>query len=188
MLFLIDNTIDPKNRKYFTELIDFLEKLNNFRYISISNEEMLEYYSSLFEPSCFILSGSPLQFIETDINEYAEQFDLNLNIIKKYGTKIPILGICFGAQLINLHFGGELVRIEKTICKDIERYRFCLNYLISKLGNNLESILQLKNLGTIFFKHKYYPIYGCLFHPEYHEDTHSFIRNFLFNFNNEMYS
>lgn len=36
-------------------------------------------------------------------------------ILDKYGTKIPVLGICLGLQAIVLYFGGSIVRLDKVV-------------------------------------------------------------------------
>ncbi len=51
------------------------------------------------KPSAIILSGGPNSIFE-DITDYSTIFD----------TKLPILGICYGMQLISNHFGGKVER------------------------------------------------------------------------------
>jgi putative glutamine amidotransferase len=44
-----------------------------------------------------------------------EEFDLRLLKHLVNRTKLPILGICGGLQLINIHFGGSLIKTLKRL-------------------------------------------------------------------------
>src|SRR5512133_3778275 len=57
-----------------------------------------------FAPSGIILSGGPMSVYEPGAPSVAEElFELGM----------PILGICYGMQLMSLHFGGEVVAAGK---------------------------------------------------------------------------
>src|SRR5512133_1895267 len=58
----------------------------------------------VFAPSGIILSGGPMSVYEPGAPSVAEElFELG----------VPILGICYGMQLMRLHFGGEGVAAGK---------------------------------------------------------------------------
>jgi len=68
------------------------------------------------QSQAIILSGSPIFFTEVDFQPYRKQFGI-LNDVR-----IPILGICFGHQLLGLLngatiFRGEAIRTATTIHK-----------------------------------------------------------------------
>jgi GMP synthase (glutamine-hydrolysing) len=66
------------------------------------------------QASAIILSGAPVLLTETDPEIYLKPYFF----LKE--TEIPVLGICFGHQLIGMHYGskifkGDPVRIETRI-------------------------------------------------------------------------
>jgi gamma-glutamyl-gamma-aminobutyrate hydrolase PuuD len=70
-------------------------------YSEIKIEELSSYRS-------IILSGRRNYNRETNIK--------NNKIIEYCNTSdLPLLGICYGAELINLFFGGSLIKLKNTI-------------------------------------------------------------------------
>ena len=65
----------------------------------ITLEETKERIEAGKKPACIVLSGGPQSVFE-DKTDYSFIFDLNL----------PILGICYGMQLMAQYFGGEVER------------------------------------------------------------------------------
>ena len=135
MIFLIDNSVYKK--KSNLNLYRVLKR-HNLSFVKISSIEKLEYYLKKYNPKKFILSGSPIMFSERDYYRHIEYFFLNYFVLKNFSGKIPIFGICFGAQFINLYFGGELEKLESKFCMDLniedKKLFFCLNYKIKKLS------------------------------------------------------
>ena len=39
-----------------------------------------------------------------------EQAGVSLDVIKEFGPRMPLLGVCLGHQAIGLAFGGEVIR------------------------------------------------------------------------------
>ena len=93
----------------------------------------------------------------------------------------PIIGICFGAELIANTFGGQLVELpekvkglrEISVIKDdpifsgnksLEVYE-SHGWAIKSLPEDFEILATSKN-GIEVFKSKLKPIYGFQFHPE----------------------
>lgn len=113
------------------------------------------------------------------------------NIIRKkldnffilYGLKykIPIVGICYGAQLIAKMYGAKLVKTKKhvknvhkilnngLVFKNIKK-SFLVNsyheYKIVNYNSKFEKILNAEDGSTEFFKIKKKEIYGIMWHPE----------------------
>ncbi len=137
-----------------------------------------------------ILSGSPCSVREKD----APDVDLNLFI-----DKFPLLGVCFGAQLIAHKYGNEVLPSEKR-----EYGRAILSSInhVSKLFKNIPDNSQVwmshgdtvKNLSAEFdliagtdsidvaaYKIKNKEVYGLQFHPEvtHSTDGREMIKNFL---------
>jgi GMP synthase (glutamine-hydrolysing) len=107
----------------------------------------------------------------------------NSTIIKYcYTRNIPILGICYGCQIIALTFGGSLRRLEKPI-KDFghvtvkgdnalvfdkqrirvfKSHKFC----VSRLPACLVSVGESQSCSNEILLHREKPIFGTQFHPE----------------------
>ena len=107
----------------------------------------------------------------------------NSTIIKYcYTRNIPILGICYGCQIIALTFGGSLRRLEKPI-KDFghvimkgdnalvfgkqrirvfKSHKFC----VSRLPACLTSVGESQICSNEILLHREKPIFGTQFHPE----------------------
>ena len=122
-------------------------------------------------------------------------------IIKKYYSKVPILGICLGHQAIIENFGGSITNAD-DICHgkvhDMKHFSNCILFddishhfsatryhsLVSKkaIPDCLEITAVTKNFNEIMgIQHKEYQIFGLQFHPESIEtkDGIKMIENFI---------
>ena len=110
----------------------------------------------------------------------------SVEIIKKFGKEIPILGVCLGHQAIGVAFGAKVRRAEvllhgktsdithdgKTIYKNIKNPFTATRYhslAIDKEGfpSELEITATSESDGIIMgVRHKKFPIEGVQFHPE----------------------
>jgi GMP synthase (glutamine-hydrolysing) len=190
MILVINNTMDYRNSMYFPHLIRYLKSLKGFRYKVISSYDELQKVKENLVTH-IIISGSPLMVTKESYVPNLDQFILNVISILRYN--VPVLGICFGCQLLNVMFGGKLKRLRKQFCEDAmmirkgsdgQPVRFCLNYVINTPPSSFE-VLARANIRNhqvpCIIKHKDRPIYGCLFHPEFHEHTHQLISSFVNN-------
>jgi anthranilate synthase/aminodeoxychorismate synthase-like glutamine amidotransferase len=123
-----------------------------------------------------------------------------MEIIKKLGVSIPILGVCLGHQSIGQVYGGKVIRCpylmhgkvslinhqNKTIFNNIKSPFKATRYhslIIEK--NNLPSCLEITaetEDGIIMgLSHKEYPVHGVQFHPESiaSECGHDILQNFI---------
>lgn len=106
------------------------------------------------------------------------------DVIKEFGGKIPILGVCLGHQGIFASFGGKIKRAEPihgklseiTHCKeglfkDVENSLLATRYhsLIcdeETLPDCIEVIAKTEDGIIMAIKHVDSPIFGLQFHPE----------------------
>ncbi len=121
------------------------------------------------KPKTIVLSGGP-QSVMNDQNDYSHFFDLNL----------PVLGICYGMQLMAKHFGGEVVsgaqgeygHAELLLTSEsflkLEKYHVWMSHSdhVERLPNDFEKVLESKDGIVAGIKHSKRPILGIQFHPE----------------------
>ena len=125
----------------------------------------------------------------------------SVEIIKEFGTKIPLLGVCLGHQAIGVAFGAKVGRASvllhgktseithdgKTIYKGVKNPLLATRYhslAIEKEGlpSELEITATSESDGIIMgVRHKEYPIEGVQFHPEsiLTSEGKKIIKNFL---------
>lgn len=122
-----------------------------------------------------VLSGSS----SFSLRESEEKFIKEELLIKN--SKVPVIGICFGCELIARAFGGTLKKLgqkEKGIIevdvlsgddifggkRSFEVYA-SHEWAIDKIPDDLLALARSKN-SIMAIKHKTLPIYGFQFHPE----------------------
>lgn len=163
---------------YNTEVKDFLEKNENYNY----------------NLKGIILSGGPSSVIEKGAPQISKN---NLQYI--YEHTIPVLGICYGLQLLSRIFGGEITKgkiheygpaeirlqSESVLFKGVKKIskvwmshgdsvkRLPDGFKITSLSqNHIISSMENKKLNT----------YGLQFHPEVNhtEEGITILKNYLF--------
>lgn len=138
-----------------------------------------------------ILSGSPFS-INDDLAGKAD--------IDQISKSVPVLGICYGAQLAAKHFGGQveksdkreygraLLKIEKQdlLFKDVSsssQVWMSHSDTITKLPAGFQVLARTESISIAAFKKTVSPnqIYGIQFHPEVFHTTEGkkIIKNFL---------
>lgn len=128
-----------------------------------------------------ILSGSSLFPIEFN----REKLEAEIQLIQK--SKLPIIGICYGCELITVAFGGTLkdrgdntqekTSIEITVLKEDPIFLGHKNFfaydahrwIVDQVPTVIE-ILAISVHGPEVIRHKERPIYGFQFHPEKMQD------------------
>ncbi len=138
-----------------------------------------------------ILSGSPSSI-----------YDKNPPLPKKtiFELNLPILGICYGMQIISHFFGGEIIEAEKReygfakititknnalIDKKIEDSIVWMSHgdRLKKLPDGFNSIAKTDNSPFAAIENKKRKIWAVQFHPEVHhtEKGKEILSNFVFN-------
>lgn len=125
---------------------------------------------------------------------------ISCDVIREFGEKLPILGVCLGHQSIGDVFGGDVVRAErlmhgktspvyhnnKDLFEGLENPFEATRYhsLIVKrdtVPDCLEITAWTDDDEIMGLKHKEFPIYGVQFHPEsiLTEEGMKLLKNFL---------
>lgn len=145
-----------------------------------------------FNPSGIIFSGGPSSVYDEEAPKVDSRvFELN----------VPILGICYGVQLICHVFGGKVERSERrefgqaylkilkenSLFKGMEghkTYRVWMSHSdrIEVLPEAFYVLAETENTPFAAIAHKEKPIYGVQFHPEvvHTEIGKEIIKNFVF--------
>lgn len=187
MIVLIDN-YDSFTFNLYQYISEFTET-KVYRNDKITIEEIEK-----LNPSGIVISPGP---------GIPEDAGISIDAIKKFGSRIPILGICLGHQSIAVAYGGEVIRANeifhgktskiqvkgKDIFDGIPRKLDVMRYhsLIvkpSSLPNDLEVIAAtVTNNDIMAIKHKSFNVYGLQFHPEsiYTSKGKKIIGNFVIN-------
>jgi anthranilate synthase/aminodeoxychorismate synthase-like glutamine amidotransferase len=130
-----------------------------------------------------------------------EQAGLTLDVIKEFGPRMPLLGVCLGHQAIGLAFGGDVIRAPLPIhgkTSTVEhngagvfagltssfqagRYH---SLIVGEptLPADLEVTARTKDDGLVMgLRHRTLPIHGVQFHPEsvLTNEGRRILRNFL---------
>jgi anthranilate synthase/aminodeoxychorismate synthase-like glutamine amidotransferase len=130
-----------------------------------------------------------------------EDAGISVDVIRRFGPSVPILGVCLGHQAIGVVYGGTVCRAAapmhgktSTIVHDGKglfrgitepflagRYH---SLIISNdhLPNELEVAARTREDNTIMaVRHRSYPVHGVQFHPEsvLTDEGRRILRNFL---------
>jgi GMP synthase (glutamine-hydrolysing) len=161
----------------YTQLITRKFRELGFNSIIMTVEDALEKIAKE-SPEALVLSGGPQSVFE-DTTDYSAFFS------KK---DLPILGICYGMQILGQFFGGK---VEKGVQGEygLAKLKVVSNQKIpglpnesdvwmshsdhvSKLPEGFRLIFQSENGLTAGITHESKPILGLQFHPEVHHTVH----------------
>lgn len=156
----------------YTQLITRKTRELGYSSCLVTLEQAKEFFAKNQRPKCLILSGGPQSVFEDD-NDYSFFFE---------DPKLPILGVCYGMQIMGQHFGGKVEKGtigeygHSTIHLTGHKNDFNLtgdfsvwmshSDHISELPKDFERLFETNNklLGGMIHKEK--PIVGLQFHPE----------------------
>lgn len=157
---------------------------NLVQYVGVHRPDFVVYRNdkitideiSSLNPDRIIISPGPGTPLDAGISN---------DVIRAFGHKIPILGVCLGHQCIGYAFGGDVVRADRLMHGKTSMIYHVKNELLADVSNPFEAtryhslIVKRETLPdcleiTAFTKedeimglqHRRYPVYGVQFHPE----------------------
>jgi GMP synthase-like glutamine amidotransferase len=141
-----------------------------------------------------VLSGAQRLLAEPGIIEgYKHEVDFMKS------TQKPLLGICFGHQMLAVAFGAEVMGMDKKVegyymvqrigDNEIfegldERFLVCESHqeMVADLPFDFELLANSPNCPVEIMRHGKLPMFGVQFHPERFDDEHPAGRSILENF------
>jgi anthranilate synthase/aminodeoxychorismate synthase-like glutamine amidotransferase len=186
MILVIDNY-----DSFTYNLVQYLGELGTMPIVRRNNEITLDEIAAL-APAQIVISPGPGR---------PEQAGITLEVIRRFGPSIPLLGVCLGHQAIGMAFGGSVVRAAAPMHGKTSAIRhdgkgvfagIASPFTVARyhslvverkdLPDVLEISAQTEDDGTVMaLRHRQFPIHGVQFHPESiltREGTH-LLRNFL---------
>lgn len=187
-ILIIDNA--DSSDLFYSYLGVYLTK-HKIRYIEVKTiKELYELEHKWSKISGIILTGSDRLLSS---KQYVKDIAKNTTAVQLINK--PILGICYGFQLLNLLLGGEIVNMGKLCDKIISVKKMSDHPILKGLPNvfkarcfNNDKITKLSpsfnllcksefvNQGFYDDEHQYY---GLQFHPENKKTTQIILDNFV---------
>ena len=142
-------------------------------------------------PSHILLSPGPCT---------PDEAGVSVALVRRFGTEIPILGVCLGHQCIGQAYGARIVRAERPMHGKVSEIRHESAGLFAGLPNPLKGaryhslvvaeeglpeVLEItarsENGEIMALRHREHPVVGLQFHPEAVLTDHGFelLRRFL---------
>jgi len=185
MILLIDN-YDSFTYNLFHYLGELGAEVRVYRNDKITLDEI-----ERLKPAKIVISPGPCTPREAGIS---------CDVIRRFGEKIPILGVCLGHQCIGAAFGGEIVRAptimhgklsdiihdSRTIFRSLKNPFPAMRYhsLVihsDRLPAELTVSARTSDGVVMAVRHRTQPIEGVQFHPEsiLTEEGKRLLKNFL---------
>ena len=184
MILLIDNY-----DSFTYNLAQYLGELGAPPCVRRNDEITLDEIDAM-QPAHIVISPGPGR---------PEDAGISVDVIRRFGTRTPVLGVCLGHQGIGIAFGGEVVRapqlmhgkissvqhdgrgVFRGVSQPFTAGRYHSLVVADPLPDPLEAAARTDD-GTIMgVRHRQYPIHGVQFHPEsvLTEAGRQLLKNFL---------
>ena len=128
-----------------------------------------------------------------------EDAGISVDVIRRYGSRIPVLGVCLGHQAIGYAFGGDVVRapvlmhgkvstvkhdgrgIFSGVTQPFVAGRYHSLVVADPVPGALEISARTDDGVVMGLRHREFPIHGVQFHPEsvLTGEGRKILRNFL---------
>jgi len=149
-----------------------------------------------------IESAKPDKIVISPGPKTPEHAGISVEVIRKFGEKIPTLGVCLGHQTIGYAFGGCIVPAKRLMHGKVSKIKHDGSRLFRGVPNpfeatryhslavdraSLPSCLRVTAVTAdadqeiMGLRHREYPIFGVQFHPESVLTPHGklIVKNFL---------
>jgi para-aminobenzoate synthetase component 2 len=185
MILLIDN-YDSFTYNLFHYLGELEADVTVYRNDKITIDQI-----AALDPEKIVISPGPCTPKEAGIS---------CDVVRRFGEKTPILGVCLGHQCIGAAFGGEIIQApsimhgklsdvrhdNQTIFRSVKNPFAAMRYhsLVinpARLPAELEISARTVDNVIMAVRHKSFPIEGVQFHPEsiLTEEGKKLLKNFL---------
>ncbi len=171
MLLVIDNY-----DSFTYNLVQYLGELGAEMVVRRNNEVSLDEIENDIKPEKILISPGP---------GTPDDAGVSLEILEKFGDKIPILGVCLGHQSIGQIFGGKVIRAPEPVHGKPVEIIHDGKTIFAGMNNNFQAgryhslIVERETLPDCLeisatspdnlimgLRHKTYKIEGVQFHPE----------------------
>ena len=186
MVLVIDNY-----DSFTYNLVQYLGELGAEVVVRRNDEVSINDIETL-EPDRILISPGPGR---------PEAAGVTLEVIRHFGARMPLLGVCLGHQAMGMAFGGEVVRapvpmhgktstmehdgrgIFTGISSSFQASRYH-SLVVAEAGwpEALEITARAKEDGLVMgLRHRDWPVHGVQFHPEsiLTQEGRRILRNFL---------
>ncbi len=170
MLLVIDNY-----DSFTYNLVQYLGEMGEEIAVHRNDQIALEEIEAL-RPDKIVISPGP---------GMPKDAGISIEVVRKFGQNIPILGVCLGHQAIGEAFGGEVIRADRLMHGKTSIISHDGHSIYQDLPDRFPAtryhslILRRENLPDLFeatawtdegelmgIRHKTAPIEGVQFHPE----------------------
>lgn len=184
MVLLIDNY-----DSFTFNLAQYLGELGAPPLVKRNDEISLDEIAAL-KPERIVISPGPGR---------PEDAGISVELIRRFGPTVPVLGVCLGHQSIGIAFGGEVVRapqlmhgklstvhhdgrgVFRGVTQPFTAGRYHSLVVSEPLPEALEAAAHTDDGTIMAVRHRSFPVHGVQFHPESvltGEGKH-LLRNFL---------
>jgi anthranilate synthase component 2 len=169
VILLIDNY-----DSFTYNLAQYLGELGAPPVVRRNDEITLEEIEAL-HPSRIVISPGPGR---------PDEAGISVDVIRRFGPMVPVLGVCLGHQGIGVAFGGAVVRapqlmhgkvstvqhdgrgVFRGVSQPFVAGRYHSLIVADPLPPDLEAAARTEDGTLMGVRHRQFPIHGVQFHPE----------------------